>query len=166
MPDPERSPLGLALVPDPSAPHPKAKTAHELLGLPSPANPNARRDAKGRILPGQSLNPSGARTSLPVLMKRVVDQHGGLEKATEVLCEIAWGKLAAGARLADRMRAIEILYDRIHGRAREHVTFDDQGKGASSLQGRSLQELIGMRERLRTLRGGDGVQEAEVIDDE
>ena len=65
----------------------------------------------------------------------------------------------------DRMRAIEILYDRVHGKAREHVTVDDGGKGAASLQGRSLDELIGMRAKLRALRGGDDVQEAEIVDD-
>lgn len=137
----------------PLHPGPTPRHLSELLGIPR-ATTTVLRDEKGRLLPGQRLNPGGNNSTLPAIMKRIVASNGGLEQATQVLCDIAWGRLASGARLADRMRAIEILFDRIHGKAHQTVDLGSPGKSAA-LAGRSLPELLGIREKLRALRGGD-----------
>lgn len=136
-------------------------TSQQTKVAPMPGN---GRDANGRLMKGHHGVPGSGR---PKGLAARVRQLVNFDKAIETLQEIAWGRLAPSARMADRIKAIEILFDRGHGRPQ--VTVDIK-EGSSTNRERvramSFGELMAAVEGMRQLaepKTDDDVEDAEEV---
>jgi hypothetical protein len=100
-----------------------------------------------------SPNPGGRPIGLASRVREIVD----FDKAIETLVEIAWGKLAPASRVADRIKAIELLFDRGHGKAVQAVEMRDGPMSANAQRIKQMptEKLIATVEAMRALAAGD-----------
>ena len=116
-------------------------------------------------MPGHAGVPgSGRPKGLAARVRQMVD----FDKAITTLMEIAWGKLAPSARMADRIKAIEILFDRGHGKPQVTVDIKEGGVTASKqrVQAMSFAELVAATEAMRQLTEkstDDDIEDAEEV---
>lgn len=92
--------------------------------------PPVRRDQRGRLLPGASLNPkgrpkgAGALPPFPKLLQRVADQQGiAVEDALGALIDVAVRKAAEGD-----MHALRLILDRIPDESRASLLGFEDGE--------------------------------------
>lgn len=78
-----------------------------------------KRDSKGRFIKGSSGNPRG-RPKTDEEIKEALREL--VPKSIEVLKEIIENK---GARDQDRIRAIEVIFDRVYGRPFQQMQVED-----------------------------------------
>jgi hypothetical protein len=128
--------------------------------------PGNGRDAKGRLLPGHGGVPgSGRPKGLAARVRQLVD----FDKAIITLQDIAWGKLAPSARMADRLKAIEILMDRGHGKPQVTIDIKEGGTSATKqrLQSMTFEQLVTMTEGMRALASGvsDDASDADIVEE-
>lgn len=162
--DPSQS----AAVDEPCGPSPYETSAvlgadskSTALTVSQQSKPGPLRDANGRLLPGHGGVPGSGRPK--GLAKRVRDMVD-FDKAIETLVQIAWGTLAPSARMADRIKAIEILMDR--GFGKPQVTVDiKEGSGIdrTRLQATPYEKLVAMVEGMRALQSSDNTIDAEEV---
>lgn len=112
--------------------------------IPNPTgNPNWR---KGMPSP----NPSGRTKGLNRIIDEVIGEDG-FAKAMQVLADIAYGKLAPACRMPDRLKAIEMIFDRKFGKPVQAVkdvsTLPDSPTN-SRLKEMTLPELMALRSRM------------------
>lgn len=86
-----------------------------------------KRDERGRILPGASLNPGGKRPGLRTIMAEVVD----FRAVISMVADIAYGKLAPAARMNDRLKAAELLLAYQFGKPTQTLNLDDKTRPPS-----------------------------------
>lgn len=113
-----------------------------------------KRDAHGRLAPGTAALPGAGRPQgLAKRVREIVD----FDKAIETLVEIAWGKLAPLAKTADRIKAIELLFDRGHGKAPQQIDMADKTPGATrdAFKSMPMEKLIATVEAMRALSASD-----------
>lgn len=79
------------------------------------------RDANGRLLPGQSANPTGRNGGRPAYPAWFKDKG---EDALRYLLDVATGVVDVGPEL--RFKAATIVVDRIYGKAPETVSVDGE----------------------------------------
>jgi hypothetical protein len=142
---------------------------HTLDGTPrkgpaTTANPLARRDAKGRILPGASLNPGGRKAGLKSLLK----QHVDYGKVFEVLASIVYGQLAPQARTADRIKASELLLAYEYGRPQQSIKLDDKAQGPHDVKSMNTDRLRMLASTIKTVLQGPApdIVDGEIVDEE
>lgn len=80
---------------------------------------NRKRDSKGRFIKGSSGNPRG-RPKTDEEIKEALREL--VPKSIEVLKEIIENKTA---RDQDRIRAIEVIFDRVYGRPFQQMQVED-----------------------------------------
>ena len=79
------------------------------------------RDANGRLLPGQSANPTGRNGGRPA---RPDWFRSAAPEALRYLLNVATGEEPAETK--DRIKAAALVVDRIYGKAPETVTLDGE----------------------------------------
>lgn len=99
-----------------------------------------------------SPNPGGRPQGLAKRVREMVN----FDQAIQTLVDIAWGKLAPASRVADRIKAIELLFDRGFGKAQQIVDIKDGNAtpASSGLKHMSTPKLIATVEAMRALAAG------------
>lgn len=84
-----------------------------------PAAPLVLRDAKGRMLPGQTLNPGGRPKGVEVRFRELLERRGGEDQRTfeEWVASIACGEIPADTRI--RWEMGRWMHERANGKALE-----------------------------------------------
>lgn len=96
------------------------------------------RDARGRLLPGYSLNPGGKIKGIERLMRELVGKQfkkwdgqtlDGWEAMTMFMYKVAMGEKPPGdldqlITMKDRIAAVQFLFDRVHGKAKISIESD------------------------------------------
>lgn len=80
------------------------------------------RDAKGRILPGHSLNPSGKPKGAGLIARRIMELTGNGEEIVDFLLSMMRGNNPGGASPKLRLQAAQELLNRSIGKPSENVT--------------------------------------------
>lgn len=108
----------------------------------------------GRLLPGtKAVNPAGRpRNQIRILrdvMRDALEPYGGPEAIARLMASIAVGELSQTARIADRQRAAEFIYDRMYGKPEAKVTIAEEViKATLDTDGLTDDELLDVREHL------------------
>lgn len=146
--------MGLELLAGSPAPAP----VQDRNQTPAPSTNVCVRDARGRIISG-TPNPGGRPKALAGRVRDLVD----FDQAINTLVEIAWGKLAPAARIADRIKAIELLMDRGYGKPSLTVDVKENSAANASFKNMSTPRLVATVEAMRQLAAPDDVTDAELI---
>lgn len=131
--------------------------------------PVLRDKQTGKLIKGSGALPGAGKGRAPGLSKMVRDiVH--IPGIITFLQDVAVGKLAAGTKMADRIKAAEILLDRGYGKPSQHVEIDDktaQSETRREIEAMTTQKLASTVEQLRTLiaRKDEIVTDAEIIED-
>lgn len=140
------------------------------------------RDAKGRIMPGHTLNPGGKTKGVERMMRELVESQienwdgqslDGWEAMTMMMYQVAMGRKPPGTteaeiRMKDRMAAAQFLFDRVHGKAKitvESETTLRQGMDNLDINALSRDELDALEAHVEILAAKMGGQATSTVID-
>lgn len=125
--------------------------------------PTVQRDARGRLLPGQVLNPAGRPKGVSELIDSLVGPLGA--GCFEFLADVLKGRINATAR--DRIDSARILLDRRLGRAPEtHIVAAVPSEVAEAMAALSREELLALAtgRPLPELPAATQIVDAEIVE--
>ena len=130
--------------------------------------PIIRDKASGQILKGSGGYAGAGKGRAPGLAKMVQDiVH--FPAIIQFLQDVAVGKLAAGTKMADRIKAAEILLDRRYGKPTQHVELKDdtaQSEARREIESMTTKQLASTVDQLRSLlaRKDESIVDAEIVE--
>lgn len=150
--------VDLALVPVPEGAY--------VAGYAPSGKPILRDKITKLIVKGSGGLPGGGKGRAPGLAKMVRDiVH--VPGIISFLQDVAIGKLAAGAKMADRIKAAEILLDRGYGKPTQHVELKDEtakSEVRKAVETMSTEKLAETVERLRNLVAQKVATDADIVE--
>lgn len=124
------------------------------------------RDVKSNKLVKGGGRLTGASVGRAPGLAKMIDGMVNMGGIISFLQDVAIGKLASGAKMADRIKAAEILLDRRYGKPQQHVEIKDESASEARKEARrmSTAELTEAVERFRYVLSKENVQDAELVE--
>ncbi len=137
-------------------------------GFADNGKPIIRDEKTKALVKGSGALPGAGKGRAPGLAKMVRDiVH--IPGIIQFLQDVAVGKLAAGAKMADRIKAAEILLDRGYGKPTQHVELKDettQSEVRKQVEAMTTKELAATVDKLRGLVAQKTpISDAELVDE-
>lgn len=138
-------------------------------GYSDNGKPILRERNTNKLVKGSGALPGAGKGRAPGLAKMVRDiVH--IPGIIQFLQDVAIGKLAAGTKMADRIKAAEIILDRGYGKPSQHVEIKDdtaQSEARKQVEKMTTEKLSATVDQLRALiaRKDEVITDAEIVDE-